>query len=169
MAQVHNEVMKEAAEKGTRVNEEELTKRIHNLLNSQSAGLTKLKKIENVEAIEITEDIKTLSKIKTLDEMVKNAKDSGIDLIAKTSTLSTGLGFFFGGGATNLFGGSTSSVSTSGFGAGTTSLFGGLVPLSSGLSFIEPSPPLKFGLGRGKRATKATATKINAIKYKSKT
>jgi len=37
MAQVHNEVMKEAAEKGTRVNEEELTKRIHNLLNSQSS------------------------------------------------------------------------------------------------------------------------------------
>ena len=37
MAQVHNEVMKEAAEKGTRVNEEELTKRIHNFLNSQSS------------------------------------------------------------------------------------------------------------------------------------
>ena len=36
MAQVHNEVMKEAAEKGTRVDEDELTKRIHNLLNSKS-------------------------------------------------------------------------------------------------------------------------------------
>ncbi len=38
MAQVHQEVMKEAAEKGTRVDEEELTKRIHNLLNSKSGS-----------------------------------------------------------------------------------------------------------------------------------
>ena len=36
MAQVHNEVMKEAAEKGTRVDEDELTRRIHKLLNSKS-------------------------------------------------------------------------------------------------------------------------------------
>ena len=35
MAQVHEEVMKEAAEKGTRVDEDELTRRIHNILNSQ--------------------------------------------------------------------------------------------------------------------------------------
>ncbi len=38
MAQVHQEVMKEAAEKGTRVDEEELTRRIHNLLNSKSGN-----------------------------------------------------------------------------------------------------------------------------------
>ncbi len=36
MAQVHEEVMREAAEKGTKVNEEELTKRMHELLNSKS-------------------------------------------------------------------------------------------------------------------------------------
>jgi hypothetical protein len=36
MAQVHNEVMKEAAEKGTRVDEDALTRRIHKLLNSKS-------------------------------------------------------------------------------------------------------------------------------------
>jgi hypothetical protein len=35
MAQVHNEVMKEAAEKGSRVDEDELTRRIHKLLNEQ--------------------------------------------------------------------------------------------------------------------------------------
>jgi hypothetical protein len=35
MAQVHDEVMKEAAAKGTRVDEDELTKRIHKLLNQQ--------------------------------------------------------------------------------------------------------------------------------------
>ena len=35
MAQVHEEVMKEAAAKGTRVDEDELTRRIHNILNSQ--------------------------------------------------------------------------------------------------------------------------------------
>lgn len=35
MAQVHNEVMKEAADKGTRVNEDELTKRIHDVLNAK--------------------------------------------------------------------------------------------------------------------------------------
>ena len=35
MAQVHEEEMKEAAEKGTKVNEDELTKRIHTLLNSR--------------------------------------------------------------------------------------------------------------------------------------
>lgn len=34
MAQVHNEYMKEVAEKGERVNEDELTKRIHSVLNS---------------------------------------------------------------------------------------------------------------------------------------
>lgn len=34
MAQVHNEYMKEVAEKGERVNEDELTKRIHRVLNS---------------------------------------------------------------------------------------------------------------------------------------
>ena len=36
MTQVHEEVMREAAEKGTKVDEDELTKRIHNLLNSKS-------------------------------------------------------------------------------------------------------------------------------------
>ena len=41
MAQVHNEVMKEAAEKGTRVDEDELTRRIHNLINSKSKILFK--------------------------------------------------------------------------------------------------------------------------------
>lgn len=36
MAQVHNEYMKEMAEKGQRVDEDELTKRIHKVLNSTS-------------------------------------------------------------------------------------------------------------------------------------
>lgn len=36
MAQVHNEYMKEIAEKGQRVDEDELTKRIHRVLNSTS-------------------------------------------------------------------------------------------------------------------------------------
>lgn len=36
MAQVHNEYMMEMAEKGTRVDEDELTKRIHKVLNSKS-------------------------------------------------------------------------------------------------------------------------------------
>lgn len=36
MAQVHNEYMKEVAEKGKRVDEDELTRRIHNVLNSKS-------------------------------------------------------------------------------------------------------------------------------------
>ena len=35
MAQVHEEVIKEAAAKGTKVDEDELTRRIHNILNSQ--------------------------------------------------------------------------------------------------------------------------------------
>lgn len=33
MAQVHEEVMKEAAEKGTKVDEDYLTKRVHQVLN----------------------------------------------------------------------------------------------------------------------------------------
>ena len=33
MIQIQNRLLKEAAEKGTRVNEEELTKRVHELLN----------------------------------------------------------------------------------------------------------------------------------------
>ena len=36
MAQVHNEVMKEAAEKGSGIDEDELTNRIHKLLNLKS-------------------------------------------------------------------------------------------------------------------------------------
>jgi len=33
MIQIQNRLLKEAAEKGSRVNEEELTKRVHELLN----------------------------------------------------------------------------------------------------------------------------------------
>ncbi len=34
MAQVQNELMKEAAEKGTKINEDELTKRVQQVLNN---------------------------------------------------------------------------------------------------------------------------------------
>ena len=36
MAKVHEEYMKEIAEKGERVNEDELTKRVHQVLNAES-------------------------------------------------------------------------------------------------------------------------------------
>jgi hypothetical protein len=44
MAQVHNEVMNEAAAKGTRVDEDELTRRIHKLLNEQGNFMSMLAK-----------------------------------------------------------------------------------------------------------------------------
>ena len=46
MQQVNMEVMKEAADKGKPVDEEELTKRIHKLLNSFEAWLQVLINVE---------------------------------------------------------------------------------------------------------------------------
>ena len=42
MAQVHNDIMKEAAEKGTRVDEDELSKRIQQLINSKGKFIKKI-------------------------------------------------------------------------------------------------------------------------------
>jgi hypothetical protein len=83
MAQVHEEVMKEAAEKGTTVNEDELTKRIHTLLNSRKEN--SVTKIENCDEIEITEEVIELSKLKTLVEVVDTAKIKGINLTTYAS------------------------------------------------------------------------------------
>ena len=107
-----------------------------------------MKKIENVETIEITENIKTLSKINTLEEMVKNAEETGIELIPKTS------GFGFGSGV-YLFGDSSLKpvpVSTS---FGGHSFFSTVAPSTPSLF----GPPLAFGLGKVKRASKSTITK----------
>ena len=68
MAQVHNEVIKEAADKGEAVNEDVLTKRIHELLNSQGSKTNKLK-INNTSDLEITEQVKEMSKMKDLNEI----------------------------------------------------------------------------------------------------
>ena len=78
MAQVHEEVMKEAAEKGTKVNEDELTKRIHELLNSRKEN--SINKMDNCDDIEITEGVKELSKLKTLKEVVDVAKEKAVQL-----------------------------------------------------------------------------------------
>ena len=83
MAQVHEEVMKEAAEKGTTVNEDELTKRIHTLLNSRKDNA--VTKMENCDEIEITEEVKELSKLKTLVEVVDSVKSKGISLTTYAS------------------------------------------------------------------------------------
>ena len=77
MAQVHQEVIKEAAEKGTRVDEDELTRRIHNILNSQGS---KINKIDGIPEIEISDEVKQLSKEKTLTSMVDFAKNNKIKL-----------------------------------------------------------------------------------------
>ena len=89
MAQVHNEVMKEAADKGEAVNEDVLTKRIHELLNKQGSKANKLK-IENSEDLEITDDIKEMSKLKNLKEINKYMKDHNISL-GTTFTTPSGL------------------------------------------------------------------------------
>ena len=74
MAQVHNEVMKEAADKGEAVNEDVLTKRIHDLLKNQDLTANKLN-IENGGDLEITEQIKEMSKMKNLNEINQFLKD----------------------------------------------------------------------------------------------
>ena len=48
--------------------------------------MIKLNKIENVEPIEITENVKMLSKIKSLNEMLKTANENKIELINKSTT-----------------------------------------------------------------------------------
>lgn len=103
-------------------------------------GSVKLKKIENVEIIEITENIKALSKIKTLKEMVKNAEETGIELIPKTS------GFDFGSGV-SLFGDSSLKPVPIGTSFASHSFFSTVAPSTSSLS----GPPLSFGLGKVKR------------------
>ena len=102
MAQVHNEVMKEAAEKGTRVDEDALTRRIHKLLNSKSKiqnlinfifkyiniefiiadGTNKINKVEN--SIEINDGTKELSKTKTLKELVQKANETKVNLVSNS-------------------------------------------------------------------------------------
>jgi hypothetical protein len=67
MAQVHAEVMKEAADKGEAVNEDVLTKRIHQVLNSQGSKANKLK-IDGDDDVEISEKVKELSKLNNLKE-----------------------------------------------------------------------------------------------------
>jgi len=119
-----------------------------------------LKKIENVENIEITEDIKTLSKIKTLSEMVKNAKDNGIELIAKQSSGLFGIGSEISLGS-SLF---TSSVLKTEL---TVPCFGGSSLSSSGFSSTSLFPPSsKLDLGKGKRTAKTP--KINVTSKKAK-
>jgi hypothetical protein len=108
MAQVHNEVMKEAADKGEAVNEDVLTKRIHELLNKQGSKTNKLK-IENGEDLEITEDIKEMSKLKNLNEINKYMKDHNIIL-----GQSVGSGFLFGGSSSLFSGGTTKAPVTTG-------------------------------------------------------
>lgn len=82
MAQVHNEYMKEVAEKGERVNEDELTKRIHRVLNS--SGSAKINALGEGEAetstIVITDEIKEMAKQETLKNVVEFAKKNGIEL-----------------------------------------------------------------------------------------
>ncbi|RNA25399.1 Alpha- kinase vwkA [Brachionus plicatilis] len=62
MAEVHNDLMREAAEKGTRIDEEELTKR----LNTD---------------IEITDTTKQLSQVTSLEQMKQFATDHNLKLI----------------------------------------------------------------------------------------
>ena len=69
--------------KGTKVNEDELTKRIHELLNSRKDN--SIKKIENCDDIEITDGVKELSKLKTLKEVVDAASEKAILLTNFTS------------------------------------------------------------------------------------
>ena len=83
MAQVHDEVMKEAVEKGAKVDEDHLTKRIHQLFNSGSATSSPpyaLNKLKDFETFEITDDIKSLSKLRRLSVVVAHAKLHGIEL-----------------------------------------------------------------------------------------
>jgi hypothetical protein len=74
MAQIHNDIVKEAAEKGERVNEDELTKRIHDALNNRGAKINKLR-VDNAGDLEITDDIKKMSQSKTLKEMNEIIKE----------------------------------------------------------------------------------------------
>ena len=117
-------------------------------------GPIKLKKIENVETIEITENIKTLSKIKTLKEMVKNAEETGIELIHKTS------GFGFGSGF-SLFGDSSLKPVPTSTSFGGHSFFSTVAPPTS--SLFEPAA-LKFGFGKVKRTSKSAIKKDNVRK-----
>lgn len=64
MAQIHNDINREAAEKGKPVDEDELTKRIQDFLNSKGAKMNRLNN-----SIEITEHIKEMSKATTLEEV----------------------------------------------------------------------------------------------------
>ncbi|CAF0970957.1 unnamed protein product [Brachionus calyciflorus] len=87
MAQIHNDIMREAAEKGTRVDEEELTKKVHEILNSKNNSVA-LKKIETGDKIEITNEIKEMSKLKNLSEIKKYASDNNVNLTTSHSFIS---------------------------------------------------------------------------------
>lgn len=69
ISQVQNDLMKEAAQKGQKIDEEELTKRVHEIINSRNS-FDCINKLNS--DIQITEAIKELSKMKNLDQMKKS-------------------------------------------------------------------------------------------------
>ncbi|RNA39424.1 hypothetical protein BpHYR1_051457, partial [Brachionus plicatilis] len=78
MAEVHNDLMREAAEKGTRIDEEQLTKRVHEILNSKKP-LQNINKLNT--DIEITDTTKQLSQVTSLEQMKQFATDHNLKLI----------------------------------------------------------------------------------------
>ncbi len=77
MAQIQDDLAKEAVKKGTRINEDELTKRINSLLEMRGSDLGK--SLMN-NSPEITEEIKELSKQTSLNAFKEFASNNKISL-----------------------------------------------------------------------------------------
>lgn len=77
MADVHNEYMKEVAEKGARVDEDELTRRIHSMINSTKTVSDLAVKCPK-STIEITDSIKEMSKAANLEDLKLKATLNGV-------------------------------------------------------------------------------------------
>lgn len=87
MAQINEDLMKEAAKKGERINEDELTKRIQEIMSAKSNGILKSidgsvcncfsnfkdldldEKLSDFERVTLTEQVKEMSRLKNMKEM----------------------------------------------------------------------------------------------------
>lgn len=81
MADAHNEYMKEVAEKGGRVDEDELTKRIHSVINKKNDLNTGLK--DHIVNIQISDSVKEISKAENLSDLLTKASELKVSLHGK--------------------------------------------------------------------------------------
>lgn len=70
ISQVQNDLIKEAVQKGQKIDEEQLTKRVHEIINCSKNSFESINKLNG--DIKISENVKELSKMKSLKEMKKS-------------------------------------------------------------------------------------------------